>query len=94
MNSRQLSADCTVDDLVIVTARAPDRHQVGSRAPSSVPQVREQGIRTTSDEKPHSKCLVPGTLLTMKILIALAVVGIIAGIVYKVLTTEVPIDES
>jgi hypothetical protein len=30
----------------------------------------------------------------MKILIALAVVGIIAGIVYKVLTTEVPIDES
>jgi hypothetical protein len=37
---------------------------------------------------------VPGTLLIMKILIALAAVGIIAGIVYKVLTTEIPIDES
>jgi hypothetical protein len=30
----------------------------------------------------------------MKFLIALAAAGIIAGIVYKVLTTEVPIDES
>ena len=58
------------------------------------PKVRERGICGTSDEKPHGKCLVPGTLLTMKFLIALAAVGIIAGIVYKVLTTEVPIDES
>jgi hypothetical protein len=32
--------------------------------------------------------------LTMKILISLAIVAAIAGIVYKVLTTEIPIDES
>jgi len=30
----------------------------------------------------------------MKILISLAFVAAIAGIVYKVLTTEIPIDES
>jgi hypothetical protein len=30
----------------------------------------------------------------MKILISLAVVAVIAGIVYKILTTEIPIDES
>ena len=30
----------------------------------------------------------------MKILISLVVVAAIAGIVYKVLTTEIPIDES
>ena len=38
----------------------------------------------------------PGTKypLTMKILISLAVVAAIAAIVYKVLTTEIPIDES
>jgi hypothetical protein len=30
----------------------------------------------------------------MKILIALVAVAAVAGIVYKVLTTEIPIDES
>ena len=32
--------------------------------------------------------------LSMKILISLAIVAALAGIVYKVLTTEIPIDES
>ena len=38
----------------------------------------------------------PGTKYPcdMKILISLAIVAAIAGIVYKVLTTEIPIDES
>jgi hypothetical protein len=94
VNGCQLSADYTVDDPVIVRER-------GGSKPGCSPHARLRFRSSvscrdepTSDKKPHSKRKVPGTLLIMKILIALAAVGIIAGIVYKVLTTEIPIDES
>jgi hypothetical protein len=94
VNGRQLSADYTTHDRVIVLARRTDwpRH-----SPHTVLRFRKSlscESALTPHREPHGKDRVPGTLMTMKILIALAAVGIIAGIVYKVLTTEIPIDES
>jgi hypothetical protein len=68
-----------------------------------IPDARDRKVQRSSasgvdfrKRKTENGKRIPHTKypLGMKILISLAVVAVIAGIVYKILTTEIPIDES